>query len=258
MHVAYRRIEEGGDGQRTAELLPFSSPRGTSPQLEPYAPAPREAERRANWLALGAVGGAHALLIVLLLSWQVVIDAGPRREPMVVRLLSEPPPPPEIAPPPPQPSPVKPAEHPVVAPEPIIKTSAPPPAAIQAADTPPPRPAAIDPSPAPAAEAPAPPAPAPAPAPVVPPDFRAAYLDNPAPRYPLESRRRKEQGTVMVKVLVSPAGKVQELKLSKSSGFERLDKVALDAVRKWRFVPAKQGGRPVEAWVIVPIPFILT
>jgi protein TonB len=42
-----------------------------------------------------------------------------------------------------------------------------------------------------------------------------------------------------------------------SSGVERLDRAALDAVRRWRFVPARQGDTPVDAWVLVPIRFSL-
>jgi protein TonB len=42
-----------------------------------------------------------------------------------------------------------------------------------------------------------------------------------------------------------------------SSGSTALDEAALDAVRKWRFVPAKRGAQPVEAWHLVPIVFRL-
>src|SRR3546814_20262914 len=37
------------------------------------------------------------------------------------------------------------------------------------------------------------------PAPVTPPDFSAGYLNNPAPHYPIESRRLREQGMVTIK-----------------------------------------------------------
>src|SRR3546814_11928533 len=80
---------------------------------------------------------------------------------------------------------------------------------------------------------------------------------NPAPRYPVESRRLREQGTVAIKVLVGPEGTVQELKLAESSGNSRLDKAALSAVRKWRFAPPQQAGKTVPAWVLFPLPFLL-
>src|SRR3546814_1277229 len=80
----------------------------------------------------------------------------------------------------------------------------------------PPKTEAVAAAPAKAAEGP--------PAPITPPDFNADYLNNPAPRYPVESRRLREQGTVAIKVLVGPEGTVQELKLAESSGHSRLDR----------------------------------
>lgn len=124
--------------------------------------------------------------------------------------------------------------------------------------TPPPAP------PAPVAVAPpAPPSPpvavAPAvkPAPVVPPGFNATYLRNPAPRYPLIARRNGEQGTVMLRVMVTRDGAAASVALEKTSGSAALDAAALATVKEWRFVPAQQNGQPVEAPVIVPIVFRL-
>ena len=97
---------------------------------------------------------------------------------------------------------------------------------------------------------------APAPA-VTPPDFAAAYLDNPPPAYPQLSRRLGEQGRVMVRVLVDTAGAPESIELKSSSGSPRLDDAALAVVKRWRFVPARQGPRPVAAWVLVPITFSL-
>lgn len=83
------------------------------------------------------------------------------------------------------------------------------------------------------------------------------YLNNPPPPYPEECRCRGEQGTVVLKVLVSPRGTAQSVALIRSSGFGPLDRAALDAVRKWRFRPATVGGMPVESYVVVPIRFVL-
>jgi protein TonB len=83
------------------------------------------------------------------------------------------------------------------------------------------------------------------------------YLRNPPPPYPEECRCRGEQGTVMVKVLVSPRGTAQSVALSRSSGFGPLDRAALDAVRRWRFRAATMGGMPIESYVMVPIRFVL-
>jgi protein TonB len=95
------------------------------------------------------------------------------------------------------------------------------------------------------------------PAPVMPPNFNAAYLDNPAPVYSALSRRMGEQGKVLLRVFVEPDGMSSKVELRSSSGFERLDQAALDAVRRWKFVPAKQGDQAVGAWVVVPILFNL-
>ena len=94
-------------------------------------------------------------------------------------------------------------------------------------------------------------------APVIPPRFDAAYLDNPAPSYPALARRMREQGKVMLRVLVSRAGTAERVEIRSGSGSERLDQAALQTVARWRFVPAKQGTEAVSAWVLVPISFSL-
>lgn len=90
------------------------------------------------------------------------------------------------------------------------------------------------------------------------PIFDADYLNNPAPSYPPLSRRMREQGTVLVRVLVSPEGLPDKIELKHSSGSVRLDEAALGVVKQWRFVPARQRGQTVAAWVVVPIAFSLT
>ncbi|RKF23577.1 energy transducer TonB [Altericroceibacterium spongiae] len=97
----------------------------------------------------------------------------------------------------------------------------------------------------------------PAPVPVTPPDFSAAQLNNPGPSYPYLSRKAKEEGVVVLRVLVSAEGRAKSLRIEETSGFDRLDKAALKTVKKWRFVPASQAGNPREAWVLVPITFSL-
>jgi protein TonB len=92
---------------------------------------------------------------------------------------------------------------------------------------------------------------------VEPPRFNADYLDNPAPSYPPLSRKLGEQGRVLLRVLVTADGVPSQVTLHKSSGYARLDEVAADTVRRWKFVSARQGSQPVEAWVIVPIQFNL-
>ncbi len=91
----------------------------------------------------------------------------------------------------------------------------------------------------------------------VPANFTAAYLNNPAPNYPALSRRLKEQGKVLLEVEVSASGLVEQVVIIKSSGFERLDEVALKTVKNWRFIAAKKDQQLVASKVQVPINFIL-
>ena len=101
-------------------------------------------------------------------------------------------------------------------------------------------------------EEPLPPAPV-----VIPPNFNADYLHNPAPAYPTASGKLNEEGKVILRVLVSAQGEAKKVEIKTQSGFERLDKAAADAVENWKFVPAKKGSEAIEAWVNVPIIFKL-
>ena len=97
----------------------------------------------------------------------------------------------------------------------------------------------------------------PAPLPVVPPVYNAAYLENPAPSYPPLARRAHEEGKVLLRVLVSARGTAENAEVKASSGSARLDAAALDTVKRWRFVAARQGDQAVPAWVVIPITFSL-
>lgn len=92
---------------------------------------------------------------------------------------------------------------------------------------------------------------------VEPPKFGVAYLNNPKPNYPAISRRAGEEGRVLFRVLVNANGEPESVEVSTSSGFERLDSAALEAVKQWRFVPAKRNNQTISAYVTVPISFKL-
>jgi protein TonB len=83
------------------------------------------------------------------------------------------------------------------------------------------------------------------------------YQSNPKPVYPPLARRRGQQGTVMLQVMVSENGRVEQVTLQRSSGFALLDKAALDTVKKWQFFPGTENDRPVTSKVLVPVHFIL-
>jgi protein TonB len=90
-----------------------------------------------------------------------------------------------------------------------------------------------------------------------PPRFNAAYLANPPPPYPASARRRGIEGSVFIDARIGAGGEARELKLATSSGDAALDSAAMDAVRGWRFVPARRGDQAVEAWVRIPLVFRL-
>lgn len=92
---------------------------------------------------------------------------------------------------------------------------------------------------------------------VTPPSSDAAHLANPAPAYPSVSRRLGEEGRVILRVYVLADGTAGEVQVRTSSGFDRLDQAAADAVKRWKFVPARRGSEPVAAWYLQPINFSL-
>lgn len=206
-------------------------------------------ESSGQLVGAGLTIALHAAAITVLLQFQPVRSAITTAVPIMVSLIT---PPAVVEKPkePPRPLPVKPRIQ--------REQPAPVPPLITAATEAPPPPAAPTPQPEAPPEPAAPVIAAPAPSPVViPPSFNADYLHNPPPAYPTASRRMGQQGKVVLRVLVNGAGTADKVELRSSSGSTLLDDAALDAVKRWRFVPARQGDRPVAAWVLVPITFTL-
>jgi TonB family protein len=85
----------------------------------------------------------------------------------------------------------------------------------------------------------------------------AAYLFSPKPDYPKAARQRGEQGTVLLRVLVTPEGWPARVEVQESSGFELLDNAARAALRRWRFAPGIEGDQRVASHIEVPIQFTL-
>jgi protein TonB len=82
-------------------------------------------------------------------------------------------------------------------------------------------------------------------------------LETRAPVYPPRCLRMGIEGKVRVRVLVGENGRPQEVTVGQSSGESALDEAAIEAVRQWRFEPARRNGVPVRAWAVVPIEFKL-
>jgi protein TonB len=200
-------------------------------------------------LTLLLVGIAH-----IALAWQLTNQPEPvitkaEVPPMTVEFykpsVEQPPQPeqPKDEPPPPKPEPV------VEKPKPVVKKEAPKP---------------VEPKPEPVQVAapepiPAPPAPTPPAEPVLTKATAdAGYLRNPAPRYPDFAQRQGWEGTVILNVHVLANGKPKAVEIKQSSGRKILDDSAVQAVKRWSFVPAKLGETATDSWVEVPIDFRLS
>ena len=83
---------------------------------------------------------------------------------------------------------------------------------------------------------------------------RAIYA--PDPEFSEEARKAKHQGTVLLWVVISPDGRVRDMKVVRSLGMG-LDQKALETVRTWRFEPAKKDGHPVAVQVNIEVNFRL-
>jgi len=239
--------------QAATSIEPAADALADPPQDE-WQPCGGYSGRRVRPGGVAAIVLFHAAALGALIQFDVIPIHNKRAHPpLVVTLLPEQVTPPPAPPPPPsqEVQPIRKVEQVVVAPPPVVAIATPAPATIATVPVPVPVP------PQATVAAPAPASPGVAPAPITPPDGSAASLRNPAPRYPTESRRKHEEGTVRLRVVITAEGQVKEIGVARTSGFDRLDKAALDAVRKWKFRPGMQAGVAVEAVGFLNIPFQL-
>jgi len=195
------------------------------------------AARKPNWPAILVIVLLHIAGFYALGKLDIVRPA-PQMKPIVVELIAEAPVPPAEQPKP-EPVKIEKVRSVAVNAPPIVQTPAAPPPPITVAVTPP--------TIAPAVTAQAPPA-----APVAVNNLDERLIDYQLPRYPLESRRKKEQGTLLVRLLIGRDGRVAEASIARSCGFPRLDEAFLQAVRKWRWRPEIRDGEAVEVRGVMP------
>jgi len=77
------------------------------------------------------------------------------------------------------------------------------------------------------------------------------------PSYPSSARRLGIEGTTLLRVFVATDGRVGDVIVQESAGHADLDRAAADAVKRWRFEPARRGADPVAIWVLLPVEFRL-
>lgn len=84
---------------------------------------------------------------------------------------------------------------------------------------------------------------------------RPRKLAGAEPAYPPAAITAGLRGKVVIRLHISHTGKVETASLVRSSGHGILDRAALLAVQRWRYAPAKNGGRPVRCQILVPLRF---
>jgi periplasmic protein TonB len=77
------------------------------------------------------------------------------------------------------------------------------------------------------------------------------------PRYPESARRQGVEGITTLRFIVLANGHVDQIAVSRSAGHVDLDRAAVEAVRTWRFEPARRGKESVAVWVTLPVRFEL-
>lgn len=79
------------------------------------------------------------------------------------------------------------------------------------------------------------------------------------PVYPDRARREGWEGNVRIRFQVLTNGKTDNISVETSSGFALLDEAAVDAIRQWQFIPAKNRhtNQAVSCWTYVTLVFQL-
>ncbi|HTT79031.1 MAG TPA: energy transducer TonB [Stellaceae bacterium] len=201
----------------------------------PAIDQPRFSPRRLIGIAIAVV--LHVALIYALVTGLGYQAIEVLQEPLQAKIIQEAKPPPPNTPPPPQLANLLPPYIPP--PEVRIQQPATATNAITAVVHVPP------PAPAPAA------APAPRPQPVHVPAVLGAASRCQKPEYPPMAERLGEQGTVVLRFLVSANGAVLRSEVASSSGHARLDDAARDALSQCQFRPGTVDGRPEQSWAVI-------
>jgi periplasmic protein TonB len=239
------------DEYATREAVSAASPERPAPASPSFERGGRYGERRRfSPATVAGVIAAHVGAFLLGMYLQPHVHRADEHRLKVVDVRLAPPPPPPEHKPQDQPEAVRLKTRPVPAP-PAAPVAVPVAVSLAA------RPAPVFLAP------PQPPAPPSSPAPPAPPaviesgDIGARMVSARPPRYPIDARRKREQGTVLLAVTLAPDGHVASVSIARSSGFASLDDAARDAVRHWLWAPTLRDGEPVMVRGVVEIPFVL-
>lgn len=86
----------------------------------------------------------------------------------------------------------------------------------------------------------------------VPAEMKAA----PPPHYPAEWRDRGVEGEAQVAYIINEKGRTEQVQVATATDRQFGD-AAVEAVKKWRFAPAKKDGRPARVLVTHRLKFTL-
>jgi protein TonB len=68
------------------------------------------------------------------------------------------------------------------------------------------------------------------------------------PVYSRKARKKDERGTIVINVLVGEDGRIARVVVDRGIPGSELEAAAMNAVVRWKFEPATEGGKPVKAW----------
>ena len=87
--------------------------------------------------------------------------------------------------------------------------------------------------------------------------YKIGTIENPHPEYPIIARKKGWQGRLLLAVHIDKNGKVLNIYVKETSGFEVLDRVSVKTIRDWKFLPARYGDNNVEDKINIPVSFKL-
>lgn len=89
------------------------------------------------------------------------------------------------------------------------------------------------------------------------PNARITRAADPDRFYPPASKRREEQGDIVIRARVAASGCATAFALVSSSGFPDLDQAALKVAELSRYAPATENATPVDGYVTFKVRFVL-
>lgn len=91
------------------------------------------------------------------------------------------------------------------------------------------------------------------------PNVDISYKNRNPPRYPVDAIKHGQQGTVILDVTVTPAGKVAGVQVDQhgTNAAASLQLAAIEAAEQWKFNHGRKGGKPVGGVIQIPVNFSL-